>query len=298
MSSELFGIMFKQKLRSELYGIETQRKLVQKKSLFFVVSGILIFITCQIFNRLLGWVVIPLVFFSMFLFWQVFVMISQWREDFKKQIIPKVLEILDPNLELQDPKIYDKNTIRKSQLIQSNFEDKEVFCDDYITSKSYGNLKIAELKITRQLGKNSVKIFGGIIFSAQFPIQFNGRSFAFHKSFAELSNLEGLEKVILESPRLMEKFNFYTTSQVEARMCFQTDIMSNLLDLCEQYGANFDLSFIDNTIYIALHQHQSFFEPNIFQTVFDPKIYQKFYEEITTLNQIITKFKLEQNLKL
>ena len=296
MSLELFGILFKQKLGVKLAGIESERKLVLKKSLIFVVVGIIIFISCQIFNRLLGWTVVPLVFISMFLFWQVFVGVARWCEDFKKQIIPKVLEILDPNLELQDSNNFDRTIVRKSMLMQGYYEGIDVFCDDYITSKVYGNLKVAELEISRTEGKDSIKIFQGLLFSAQFPIQFYGKSYGFHKSIGGTRNLVGLEKVILESPRLMEKFNFYSTNQVEARMCFQTDIMSNLLDLCEQYGTNFDLSFIDNTIYIALHQNSGFFEPNIFQPVLDPKIYQKFYDEITTLNQIVTKFKLHQNL--
>ena len=322
MSSELFGILFKQKLSKELVEIETKRRMVLKKSVIFVSGGIVIFLSCQIFNQFLGLAVIPFMFISIFLIWQVFVEIAKWMEEFKKQVIPKVLSILDPNLELQDSNKLDKNIvsqsrlfqgyftsnevfcdnsilsniINKSKLIQSSLALNEIFCDDYITSKAYGNLKIAELKIIRGTGKNSVQVFGGVLFAAKFPIQFQGQSFAFQKSFTEPRDLEGLEKVILESPMLMEKFNFWTTNQVEARMCFQTDIMSNLLDLCEQYGTNFDLSFIDNTIYIALHQNSGFFEPNIFQSVLDPKIYQKFYDEITTLNQIITKFKLHQNL--
>ena len=296
MSSELFGILFKQKLNKELVEIETKRKTVLKKSVIFVSGGIVIFFLCQIFNQSLGLLVIPFGLFSIFMIQQGYDQVQKWRRGFKKNIIPKVLQILDSNLELQDSNNFDRTIVRKSMLIQGYYEGIDVFCDDYITSKVYGNLKVAELEISRTEGKDSIKIFQGLLFSAQFPIQFYGKSYGFHKSIGGTRNLVGLEKVILESPRLMEKFNFYSTNQVEARMCFQTDIMSNLLDLCEQYGTNFDLSFIDNTIYIALHQNNGFFEPNIFQSVLDPKIYQKFYDEITTLNQIITKFKLHQNL--
>jgi Protein of unknown function (DUF3137) len=133
---------------------------------------------------------------------------------------------------------------------------------------------------------------------AQYPIRFNAKTLAFQKSFLGENKVEGCEKVTLESPRLMEKFDFWTTNQVEARMCFQTDIMSNLLDLNEKYGHKFDISFIDNNIYIAIHRNKNLFEPNIFTSILKPKIYQEFYDEIITLNEIITKFKLHQNLNV
>ncbi len=104
-----------------------------------------------------------------------------------------------------------------------------------------------------------------------------------------------MERVELESPRLMEKFVITTTNQIEARMCFGTDIMSNLLDLTEKFGDYFDISFIEGKVYIVIHTTQNNFEPNILKTVKNPELYKKIYEEISVLLEVINKFKLHQN---
>jgi hypothetical protein len=126
MSPELFGKVFEQRLRRELYVLDDLRELALKKLILCILSGIGGFSIAKIFNESLGYFVFPIVFFSLTIFWHSFVIADKWRNDFKKQIIPKILQIIDPNLQLEDTSKFEIKNIRKSELINSFFEDTDV----------------------------------------------------------------------------------------------------------------------------------------------------------------------------
>ncbi len=296
MSSEVFGKEFILKFESHLNLLESKRKLTLSWSITTIIYCILLFFVIKYFNEFLGYVtfaIIPCIGFGIaWAFWSVQV----WRKEFKQAIISFITKAIDPNFILKDRLNFDVGEIKDSFLIPEFDRYDIVNCKLCMVLRNQNNIAISEIKILRKSGRSHKQIFSGFLISASYPVRFTGKTFAYHKRLYRQNNTSELQKVILESPRLMEKFDFWTTNQVEARMCFQTDIMANLLDLCEKYKTEFDLSFIDNRIYIAIHSNKALFEPNIFRTIQNPKIYQEFYDEVTTLNEIITKFKLHQNL--
>jgi Protein of unknown function (DUF3137) len=101
-----------------------------------------------------------------------------------------------------------------------------------------------------------------------------------------------LEKVTLESPRFMEKWDVLSDSQIGARMALNTDIMSNLLYLHDELDCEIRISFKNNKVFFALSN--AGFSPNIVIPIQSQLHFKKLKQQIQTIQKIVNTFKLYQ----
>jgi hypothetical protein len=104
-------------------------------------------------------------------------------------------------------------------------------------------------------------IFKGLFFSADMNKHFAGMTRVRSGKAGWLSGLFG-NTVKLEDPRFTNQFNVSSTDQVEARYILTPKFMERLTELKSKLG-NFDLSFTNSRVNIAINLSYNAFEPDV-----------------------------------
>ena len=108
------------------------------------------------------------------------------------------------------------------------------------------------------------------------------------------------EKIILEDSKFNKKFDVYSSNQVEARYLVSPLFMEKFYNLKTVFGAkNIRCSFFDNNLMIAIETNKDLFEiGSLFKPVKDIESIERFYDEITTIYDLIDYFKLNEKIYL
>jgi Protein of unknown function (DUF3137) len=308
MQTSLFGLVFSHQIQPKLIELDKERININKNQKILLL--ITFFVT--IVNLIL--VVLVSSWFTLLLFacffggmYKSFEKSSIFIKKFKDSIVPSVINSVDSSLNYNKKCDILKQEILASQLYHNYTDSVRVTNEDLIFTPNYGNLKIFESHITdckettefvdnkQTVVEKQIELFHGKILVADYPIKFYGRTIVKRKSFFKSEMPQGYEKVVLESPEFMDLFEVFTTNQVEARMCLQTDIMSNLTDLIKLHDQNLEVSFANNRIFVALSTSVNSFEVDMRNSITDPKIYQQFYDDVVSLVNIAKTLKLHQN---
>lgn len=115
---------------------------------------------------------------------------------------------------------------------------------------------------------------------------------------------EPLNKVTLEDPRFCNKFNAYSSDQVEARYLLTTAFIERFQNLQTAFGTNkakcsFLKSSFDDEVIIAISTKKNLFElGSIFKSLRNPESINGFYNELSSIYNMVGYFKLDQKIGL
>ena len=109
-----------------------------------------------------------------------------------------------------------------------------------------------------------------------------------------------LNEVTLEDPRFCKKFNAYSSDQVEARYLLTTAFIERFQNLNTAFGAKkAKCSFFDDEIMFAISMDDNLFEIGaLYKSLTDPSAIQKFYNELSSIYDMIDYFKLDEKTGL
>jgi hypothetical protein len=110
-------------------------------------------------------------------------------------------------------------------------------------------------------------IFCGLVFSADFNKNFNGRTRVRAGSAGFMTKLFG-SNILLEDPRFNSVFNVSSTDQVEARFVLTPKMMERLIDLNDKFG-RVNMSFVNGRVFVAMSLSYNLFEPNLSRPLTD-----------------------------
>lgn len=118
------------------------------------------------------------------------------------------------------------------------------------------------------------------------------------KFLEKTSSEEALEEVMLEDPRFSNRFNVYSSDQVEARYLVTPAFMKKFYNLKTAFGAKkLKCSFIGNTLMIAITTKKNLFEIGSLNTSLDnQQSIKEFYNELSSVFRIIDYLKLNEKL--
>lgn len=147
-------------------------------------------------------------------------------------------------------------------------------------------------------GQNSTTMFSGLFAVLEVHRRFNGVTLVTKDGpglFGQSpSRLQGLERVELESQEFEDKYDVYSTSQIEARYLLPPDIMESVIELSKVSGQPARLSFIGQRLFLAIPQTKHLFPKSpIFKTVLDAEDVHKFLHQIRSILNIIDLLKLD-----
>lgn len=107
---------------------------------------------------------------------------------------------------------------------------------------------------------------------------------------------ELLEPVILEDPKFCKKFNVYSSNQVEARYLITNTFMERFQNLNTSFAAKkAKCSFCGDELFFAINTNKNLFEiGSIFRSLKNPKSINEFYNELSSIFDLIEFFKLDE----
>ncbi len=116
----------------------------------------------------------------------------------------------------------------------------------------------------------------------------------------QIKNEHRLQKVKLEDLEFDKKFNINSENQIEARYLVTTAFMDRFQNLQTAFGTqNIKCSFFDDKVMFAISTNKDLFEiGNLFVPLTDKKQVEKFYEELSSIYNIIDYFKLTEKTGL
>lgn len=144
--------------------------------------------------------------------------------------------------------------------------------------------------------------FKGVVVEMEMKKNFSGHTYFHEKSKTSKMipvNRSKYEPVSLESSDFMEKYNVYSTDQVEARYLLTTAMIDRLNNLKLAFKANFIRgSFKDNKLILAIDTGKDMFAMGSDFKESNTQTFINFYNEITSVMKIVDQLKLDEKTGL
>lgn len=150
-------------------------------------------------------------------------------------------------------------------------------------------------------GKNSSTLFTGLFAVLEVHKRFDGVTIITKDGpglFGQSPRkFQGLERVELESQEFEDKYDVYSTSQIEARYLLPPDIMESIVELSNASGNPVQLSFVGQRLFIAMPQTRRLFsKSSVFKTALDTEDVHRFLHQMRSILNIIDLLKLDHSI--
>lgn len=232
--------------------------------------------------------------------------VKKFKSAVKSEIYPLIFRFFGNDFVYQENGPLSAKSLERSDLIPY-FEDEKR--EDYIKG-SYNDviLEMTESKLTKETGsgknRQTVTVFKGLFILLSMNKNFSGKTLV-KKDFGRLGNwfsqkFGDKENVKLEDPEFEDKFEVFSTDQIEARYLLTPSVMERLLTLANIFRSGaLQCSFYDDKLLLMIPSDQDRFETG---SIFKPAT---FVDEINTILQelpmvfrIIDVLKLDQRTGL
>jgi hypothetical protein len=318
MNRDIYQI-YRDELRPYLQALEKERLLLFQKtkwSLGIAAGLTLLMFTITVFQAfadswLAGTAITALFSFipAFFFIWAEF---QSYKRAFKQFAIPHIVksfgndiqytprgsiglnEFVDSDLFRQEPDRFEGSSLVVGKVGQTQFRASEIHVQEKQKTKN---------------GDAYTTIFKGIFFTANFYKQFRGSTFVLPDSFLAKpgSVFQPLQRLVghyhsrgellsLEDPEFETFFAVYSDNQITARYLLSTSLMARLVDFRKKHGQTLYLSLIDGHIYLAISNTRALFEPPLFRTLLDVKLYEVYMQDMSLLIGIIEDLELNQDI--
>ncbi len=153
---------------------------------------------------------------------------------------------------------------------------------------------------SKKTADNLLYSFRGMFCSANFPKRLVGHTLVLPRSIATKADrwiVEYIEDepVRLEDVRFSKHFLVYTTDQVEARYVLSTSLMERIVEFKKRSGQNIMLSFLHNTIYVAIENTEGIFSfPS--GDVSSMKVIEEIVAQVSLTKYIVQDFNLNRKI--
>lgn len=216
---------------------------------------------------------------------------QEYRKQFKRQIIQRLVKLYYPNLSYNPTEGITKEIFTASQIYAGRI-DRYHYEDLLMGKVGATQFRLSEIRVERRKNVSNASsskssdletVFSGMFFRANFNKTFSSKTIIL-PNLAEqvLGNVgkvlqdwhgtqnDGFgERVKLEDPEFQRLFVVYSTDQVEARYILSTSLMQRLIEFVtyrsdrafQAYRLGIVLSFIQSNIYIAFPTGKNYFEP-------------------------------------
>lgn len=258
---------------------------------------------------------IPVVVLMIFLAIRRFNKKKIFRDEFKREVIKKIITFIDENLS------YDY----QSRISDTEFYKSKIFTTSADRSRGedliYGkidktDIKFSELhleyKTTSTDSNGNTReqwhtIFKGVFFIADFNKHFNtetivlpdGLERVFGKFARKLQNIgkrKGKKLIHLENPEFEKYFKVYADDEIESRYLLTPALMDRILTLKKTSNIKISFSFIDSNIYMALPILKNLFEPRIFNNNYSYEFLKESFSYLITFISIVDELNLNTRI--
>ena len=232
-----------------------------------------------------------------------------YKHEFKRQIIGKVVQFLNPQLSYQPGGLIDKYTFETSNLFKHHIDRYKG--EDLIQGQvGKTDIMFSELHAEYSSGSGKDKkwhtIFKGLFFIADFNKHFYGQTIVLPDSAEKLFggfgkmlqgwNIGRPDLIKLEDPEFEREFVVYGNDQIEARYILSTSLMQRILDFKNKTGTKIYLSFTGSKVYVAVPMKKNMFEPKYFSSVNSLEPILDYYRDLTFAVGIVDDLNLNTRI--
>ncbi|MDM8559552.1 DUF3137 domain-containing protein [Candidatus Parabeggiatoa sp. HSG14] len=220
--------------------------------------------------------------------------IASYRKNFKAKIIQRIVALFDEKLTYYPKKTITRKEFKASKLERYWNKFNKWNGEDYIEG-TFGKtaVKFSEIHAKYTSGKNTNTIFKGLFFIIDFNKHFEG----FTVVLPEGTDGDDEQLVKLESPNFERAFVVYSDNQITARYVLSPNLMHRILRFYrELHQQNIYLSFVGGTLYIAIPISKPIFEPTVFNTLLNFKIYRDYLMYIQFSQDIVDELNLNTRI--
>lgn len=178
--------------------------------------------------------------------------------------------------------------------------DSCFFDDIFVGSYKNVNYEIIEGTFDYGTGKNSKRVFSGVIIKLAMNKEFNSHTIITPELKSHKPPIKGLRHTVLEDIDFEKKFDVFTTDEVDARYLITTAFMERLKAMKTAFRATrTKCVFLGKHLLIALDTPKDLFSIcSLDKPMDDPQQYTQMYDEIESIIKLIDYFKLDQKIGL
>ncbi len=286
--------------------IRILRYVIVVLALFIIISAYLSGALSGKSADLLYWTIAVLLAVYGFLYKMI---LSGYRDDFKDEVIEKIIKFIEPSLE------YDKTgSISKEEFIWSNIFKKHIdrFSGNDLVQGQIGKTGIKFSDILAEYKTRSKnRTYWHTIFKGQFFIsdpnkEFNGHMLVLPDSAQKLFGAFGQflqehnpsrDKLIkMDNPTFEKEFVVYADDDISSRYVLTHSMMERILRYKYKTKRDIFLSFRNSKIFVAIAFNKDLFEPNPFARLNDFNTIKEYYESLTLVLGIVEELKLNRRV--
>ena len=220
-------------------------------------------------------------------------LLKDYYQEFKENIITQIIKYLGgQNLEYNYKKYINKNDFGSSNLFRNSSNYKG---DDLITGE-INSLKFqcSELHVSHTTkGRNSTTyaVFHGLFFVIDLPINIDKK-----KRFGTNSNFGS--EILLDNTEFNELFKVFGNDSTEVFYILSSKVIEKMVNFVRKTGHNFQFSFKENKLYIAIESGllKRFFEPPIFTSLWDYKVYDEIVMDFKLIFELLNQLEFRRSL--
>ncbi len=238
-------------------------------------------------------------------------LIKDYTAEFKDKVIEPLINELDSNLRYSSTSHVSSNLFRNSKLFTSKID--RMSGNDFVKGKiqevqiQFSDIH-AEKRHKDSKGRESWStIFQGLFIVAEFNKHFKAQTIVLpdsaQNSFGNIigtwlqsHNSNRDELVKMDSPEFEKEFVVYSSNQIEARYILTHTLMKRLLVFKKRSKHPIYISFIGESIHMAIEYNKDLFEPSVFRSLLNYKIAMEYVQTLHLAIGIIDELKLNQKL--
>lgn len=236
---------------------------------------------------------------------------KNYTHEFKTKVISPLITELDSNLNYNAQHHVAQRIFENSQLFTTSID--RLNGNDFVQGE-IDQVKLqfsdihAEKRHRNSKGKDKWStIFQGLFIVAEFNKHFKEQTVILPDyaqdtfgnmigSWLQSNNINRNKLVKMDSPEFEKAFVVYSTDQIEARYILSHTLMDRLLNFKNKSSHPVYISFIGDSIHMAIEYNKDLFEPSIFRSLLDYKIAIEYVQTLHLAIGIIDELKLNEKL--
>jgi len=238
-------------------------------------------------------------------------LIKDYTKEFKEKIITPLILELDSNLNYSPTLHVSQRYFDKSKLFTSTID--RFNGNDFVRGKinevpiQFSDIHAEQRHKNSKNGESWSTVFQGLFIVAEFNKHFTAKTVILPDSaqntFGDLigswlqSNNVSRDKLIkMDNIEFEKEFVVYSTDQIEARYILSHALMQRLLTFKKKSSHPVYISFIGESIHMAIEYNKDLFEPSVFRSLLNYKIAMEYVQTLHLVIGIIEELKLNQKL--
>lgn len=231
--------------------------------------------------------------------------------EFKEKIMSPMINEIDSNLNYTPSLHVSQRLFERSKLFTSSID--RMSGNDFVKGKiDTVSIQFSDIHAEKQhkdsKGRTSWStIFQGLFIVSEFNKHFKGQTVVLpdsaQSSFGDIigswlqsNNISRDELVKMDNTEFEKEFVVYSSDQVEARYILSHTLMDKLLNFKKRSKHPVYISFVGESIHMAIEYNKDLFEPSVFRSLLDYKISMEYVQTLHLAIGIVQELKLNQRL--